>query len=449
MNRIIQLLIVLSLIISPLAFSEKISLERIYSDPSLSGKSPSQLKLSPDGKRATYIQARIDDYNRYDLWQYDIASGKRTMLVDSKALVSSKEVLSDEEKARRERMRVFGQGILEYTWSADGNALMFPLNGDVYYFELASKKAKKLTNGEGFATDVKFSPKGNYISFVREQNLYIIDIKSGKTKALTTEGGGVIKFAMAEFVAQEEMSRMTGYWWAPDESQIALTKVDMSPVEVVTRNEIYAESIKLIDQRYPYAGTDNVLIDLGLINISDEADNVRWIDLGDDKDIYITQAKWLPNSKTFSYQWQTRNQQQQQLVFVDAKTLSTKPIITEKSDTWVNIHDGYKYLDNGFLWTSEQDGFLHIYHYDYDGKVIAQLTKGDWVVDHLHAMNKKTGDIYFTGRKDTPIESHLYKVNINKPLHITKVSKREGFHRIAFSKDASVYIDSFSNYMQP
>ena len=256
MNKTIQLLLFISLLISPVTFAEKISLERIYSDPSLSGKSPSKLKLSPDGKRATYIQARTDDYTRYDLWEYNVASGKRTMLVDSKALVSSAEILSDEEKARRERLRVYGKGILEYTWSADSKALMFPLNGDVYYFDLQNKQSKKLTNGEGFATDVKFSPKGNFISFVREQNLYVIDIKSGQTKALTTLGGDTIKFAMAEFVAQEEMNRMTGYWWSPDETTIALTKVDMSPVEVVTRNEIYAESIKLVDQRYPYAGTE-------------------------------------------------------------------------------------------------------------------------------------------------------------------------------------------------
>ena len=449
MKPIHAMLALVTLCISSFVSAENISLERIYSDPSISGKSPKKLKLSPDGKRATYIQAREDDYNRYDLWQYEVATGKRSMLIDSKALFSGNEALSDEEKARRERLRVFGKGILQYTWSADGSALMFPLNGDVYYYKLGAKKAVNLTKGGGFATDVKFSPKGNFISFVRDQNLFVIDIKTQKVKALTTRGGGAIKFAMAEFVAQEEIDRMTGYWWSPDESTIALTKVDMSPVEVVTRNEIYADSIKLIDQRYPYAGTDNVEIELGLIAVSGQADHIRWIDLGKDKDIYLTRGKWLPNSKTFSYQWQTRDQQQQQLVFVDAKTTKTKPILTETSDTWVNIHDGLKFIDQGFLWTSEQDGFKHIYLYDYKGKQLAQLTNGDWVVDAIKAYNKRTGDIFFSGRKDTPTESHLYKVNIKQPQQITKVSKRDGFHRISFSNDASVYLDSYSNFMQP
>ena len=449
MKKFIAFIALLLLASSGIAKAEKISLERIYSDPSISGKSPKKLKLSPDGKRATYIQAREDDYNRYDLWQYEVATGKRSMLIDSKALFAGDEVLSDEEKARRERKRVYGTGILEYTWSADGKALMFPLNGDVYYYQLGQKEAVNLTKGGGFATDVKFSPKGNYISFVREQNLFVIDIKTQKTKALTTKGGGAIKFAMAEFVAQEEMNRMTGYWWSPDESTIALTKVDMSPVEVVTRNEIYADSIKLIDQRYPYAGTDNILINLGFIDVNSPADQIRWVDLGKDKDIYLTRGKWLPDSKNFSYQWQTRNQQQQQLVFVNSNSLQRHPIITETSDTWVNIQDGLKFIEQGFLWTSELDGFKHIYLYDYSGKQIAQLTKGEWIVDELKAYDKQTGDVFFSGRKDTPIERHLYKVNINKPQKISKISKREGFHKISFSNDASVYLDSYSNVLQP
>lgn len=449
MNKFAALIALVTLVISSTTSAEKISLERIYSDPSISGKSPQKLKLSPDGKRATYIQAREDDYNRYDLWQYEVATGKRSMLIDSKALFSGNEELSDEEKARRERMRVFGSGILEYTWSADGKALMFPLNGDVYYYQIGQKKAVNLTKGGGFATDVKFSPKGNYISFVREQNLFVIDIKTQQVKALTTKGGDTIKYAMAEFVAQEEMGRMTGYWWAPDESTIALTKVDMSPVKVVTRNEIYADSIKLIDQRYPYAGTDNVLIDLGFISVKGKADDIRWLDLGKNTDIYLTRGKWLPDSETFSYQWQTRNQQQQQLVFVDSKALTKKPILTETSKTWVNIQDGLTFIEQGFLWISELDGFKHIYLYDYSGKQLAQLTKGEWVVDDLKAYDKQSGDIFFSGRKDTPLESHLYKVNLAKPQQISKVSKRAGFHKISFSSDASVYLDSYSHVMQP
>ncbi len=449
MNKLINAICALSLLVGAPAFAEKLSLERIYADPSLSGTSPRKLKLSPDGKRATYIQSRVDDYNRFDLWEYNVETGKRAMLVDSQSLVSGPETLSDEEKARRERQRIFGKGILEYTFSADGSALLFPLNGDIFYLEIGKKKAKKLTNGEGFATDVKFSPKGNYVSFVRDQNLFVIDIKTGKTRALTTSGGGVIKFAMAEFVAQEEMKRMTGYWWSPDEKTIALTKVDASPVKVATRNEIYADSIKLFDQRYPFAGTNNVKIQLGMMTIKQSEDDIRWVDLGKDEDIYIARGKWLPNGDTFSYQWQNRTQQKLELRFVDKESLSQQVVITEQSDTWINLHKSLYFMSDSFLWLSERDGFQHLYHYDYKGKNLAQLTKGEWIVDSLAAVDKKTGDVYFTGRKDTPTERHLYVVNLKQPQKISKISKRDGFHSITFSKDASIYLDTYSNTAQP
>lgn len=449
MKKILSFVLCLGLIAGTPAHAEKLTLERIYDDPSLSGKTPRKLKLSPDGKRATYIQAREDDYNRFDLWQYEVATGKRSMLVDSQALYSGPENLSDEEKARRERQRIYGKGILEYTFSADGSALLFPLNGDIFYYPLGAKQAKKLTNGEGFATDVKFSPKGNFISFVRDQNLFIIDVKTGETRALTTSGGDTIKFAMAEFVAQEEMSRMTGYWWAPDESKVALTKVDMSPVKVATRNEIYADSIKLFDQRYPFAGTPNVNIELGLLEIDKNESAIRWVDLGVDKDIYIARGKWLPNSETFSYQWQNRTQQELELRFVDASSLKQKVVIKETANTWINLHFSLKYLDDSFIWASERDGFRHLYHFNYQGKLLAQLTKGEWIVDALQGINKETGDVFFTGRKDTPTERHLYSVNLERPQQIKRVSKRKGFHSITFSKDASIYLDSYSNTSQP
>ena len=143
-------------------------------------------------------------------------------------------------------MRLSGSGIVSYQWSDDGKALLFPLGGDVFYHKLGEKGAKQLLDTDAFETDIKLSPKGNYISFIRDQNLYVKHIASGKEMAITKEGGKNIKFGMAEFVAQEEMSRMTGYWWAGDESKIAFTRVDETPVKEAIRNEIYADEVKLL-----------------------------------------------------------------------------------------------------------------------------------------------------------------------------------------------------------
>ena len=428
--------------------AETLTIERIFSSPSLDGNAPRALKVSPDGERVTFLKGKQTDYERLDLWEYHIESGETRMLFDSNDLQSGEEVLSDEEKARRERMRLSGSGIVSYQWSDDGKALLFPLGGDVFYHKLGEKGAKQLLDTEAFETDIKLSPKGNYISFIRDQNLYVKHIASGKETAITKEGGGNIKFGMAEFVAQEEMGRMTGYWWSPDESKIAFTKVDESPVDVITRSEIYADDIKLIEQKYPKAGTPNVLVELAIQDIS--SGDRTWVDLGDDKDIYFARGKWMPNSSTFTYQWQTRDQQTLELRAFDMTESKQKVLLTESSDTWVNLHDDLYFLkeQGQFIWASERDGFKHLYLFDNNGKLVKQLTKGDWVVDSVEAIDTANNHLYFSGRKDTPLESHVYSVSLDGG-EINRVTELGAYHSAAFSKDASIFIDRFSTINSP
>jgi dipeptidyl-peptidase-4 len=431
--------------------AESLSIDRIFSAPSLKGETPKSLKFSPDGSRVTYLQGKKDDLHRYDLWEYNLATKENKLLVDSQALFSGEEVLSDEEKARRERQRIYGFGILEYKFSNDGTALLFPLNGDIYYYNLISQTAKRLTKTPAFETDAKFSPKGNFVSYIREQNIYVLNISSGKERQLTKDGDQHIKNGMAEFVAQEEMNRMTGYWWAPDEANIAFLRVDESPVDIVIRNEIYAESIKLIEQRYPSTGTNNVKIQLATVDVKGK--KIRFVDTGKETDIYLPRVKWLPDSENLAYQWQSRDQKVLRLKSYNIKNRKQKDLLTEKSDHWVNLHDDLTFLkeSNSFIWASERDGFKHLYRMDNQGKVIAQLTKGDWVVDSLKSVDEKNGWLYFTGRADTPLERHLYKVPLDgkSPEHVVRVTKRNGFHSIVFSEDNQSYLDTFSNISTP
>ncbi|RHW77481.1 S9 family peptidase [Colwellia sp. RSH04] len=443
-------------------FSEEanLSIERIYSAPSLNGQTPKSLKFSPDGNRVTYLQGKADDLNRYDLWEYNLTSKENKLLVDSKLLFSGKENLSNEEKARRERQRIFGKGIMEYQFSHDGSALLFPLNGEVYYYHLAEKTAKRLTNTPSFETDVKFSPKGNYVSYIREQNLFVRHIKSGEERQLTIDGGGVIKNGMSEFVAQEEMDRMTGYWWSPDEKHIAFLRVDETPVQTVIRNEIYADKIDLIEQRYPATGTNNVHIQLAVTDIKGK--KVRFIPLkgadnSENKDIYLPRVKWYPNGKNLSYQWQSRDQKTLVLQSYNIKKRKQKTLLTETSEHWINLHNDLYFFNDSksFIWASERDGFKHLYHYSINGELIAQLTKGQWVVDALKNVDEEKGWLYFTGRADTPLERHLYKVPLSgkTPEQVQRLTKRNGFHDITFgaasNKNGLNYLDSFSNITTP
>jgi dipeptidyl-peptidase-4 len=431
--------------------TDQLTIERIYSSPSLNGQTPKSLKFSPDGSRVTYLQGKSDDLYRYDLWEYNIASKENKLLVDSQSLFSGPENLSNEEKARRERQRIYGVGIMEYQFSRDGSALLFPLNGDIYYYHLATKEAKRLTETKAFETDVKFSPKGNFVSYIREQNIFVLNIESGDERQLTKDGGGAIKNGMSEFVAQEEMARMTGYWWSPDEKHIAFLRVDETPVQTVVRNEIYAEKIDLIEQRYPATGTNNVHIKLAVTDVKGK--RKRFVDIGDNKDIYIPRVKWLNDSKKLSYQLQSRDQKTLSLHTYELKNRREKTLLTEKSDHWINLHKDLTFLNdnNTFIWASERDGFKHLYHYTLKGELIAQLTQGEWVVDALTRVDEKNGWVYFTGRADTPLERHLYKVPLSgkSPEHVQRITKRNGFHSINFSATSENYIDSFSNTKTP
>ena len=448
MNKLLLTLFSLILMFTQASFvsaNNPISIESIYQSPALAGSTVRNIQVAPDGKRVTFLRGKDTDYEKFDLWEYHIASGKTQMLFNSDDLHTGDEALSDEEKARRERMRLSGSGIVQYAWANDGSALLFPLGGDVYYYKIGNKGAKRLLETPEFETDVKFSPKGNFVSYVRNQNLYILHIESGKERAVSTQGGGNIKFGMAEFVAQEEMSRMTGYWWSPDETHIAFTKVDENPVLTITRSEIYADRIATIEQKYPKAGTNNVIIELGVARVSDMRHS--WIDLGKNKDIYLARAKWM-DKHTLTYQVQSRDQKQLDLNAYNVSTKAISLLLTESSNTWVNLHNDLIFLaqQQQFIWASERDGFKHLYLYDNTGKLIRQLTKGKWVIEAIKGRQKDL--LFVQGRKDTPLESHLYSLHLVSG-EMKLLTEKNWFNAVNFSKDGAIFVNNRSNANTP
>jgi len=443
--------VLLVFILASLSFithAQSLNLERIIASPALEGETPQYVQVSPDGQRVTFLKGKQDDYEQLDLWEYHIATGETRILFDSAALSDGDVMLSDEEKARRERMRLSTTGIVSYQWSTDGTALLFPLDGDVFYHKIGSKKAQRLLNTDEFETDIKLSPKGNYISYIRQQNLFVKHIESGKETAITVEGDGAVKLGMAEFMAQEEMLRLTGYWWSPDERFIAFTRVDESPIDLVTRSEIYADSIKMIEQRYPAAGTANAIVTLAVQNL--ETGERHWIDLGNNTDTYLARVNWMPSSKKLTYQWQSRDQKTLELRAYDLDSQQQQILIKESSDSWINLNDDLIFLEkqDRFIWGSERDGFKHLYLYTNAGQLLSQLTSGQWVVDEIEAIDEKSNTLYFTGRKDTVIERHLYQIPLDGG-DIEKLTNEKGMHSIQFSDDASIYVDTVSSVNQP
>src|SRR5688500_10581647 len=245
-----------------------LTLEAITGNAPLSGPTLTKPQIAPDGSRVTFLRGKDSNRNQLDLWEYDVASGQTRLLVDSKVVLPGTETLSDEEKARRERQRIASlSGIVDYQWSPDGKALLFPLGGELYLYDLAETgkaAVRRLTNGGGFATDPKISPEGGFVSFIRDRDLWIVDLTSGQEVRLTSDGSDTIGNGVAEFVADEEMDRHTGYWWAPDDSALAFARIDESPVPVQKRYEVYPDRTDVVEQRYPAAGDANVKVKLGV-----------------------------------------------------------------------------------------------------------------------------------------------------------------------------------------
>ncbi|MDQ1924437.1 S9 family peptidase [Massilia pseudoviolaceinigra] len=432
------------------ASAERLTLDRIHADPALAGPGVRNLRVSPDGARVTYLRGRQDNQFQLDLWEFNMKDKTSKRLVDSKLLVPN-ETVSPEEQARRERARTASlTGILNYSWSPDGKQLLVPIAGDLYLVDAAKPQAaRKVASGN--VADPKISPKGRYVSFVRKQNLYVIDLVSGAEKQLTTDGAGTIFNGEAEFVAQEEMGQRTGYYWAPDDSAIAYKRYDESPVPVVRRFEIFADRTDVVEQRYPAAGDANVLVDLMIVSPTTGAQ--RKVDLGPNRDIYLVRADWSANSKQLVYQLQSRDQKRLDLISVDAATLAQRTLLTETSTTWVSIHDDLRFLSkrNAFLWASERSGRNHLYLYDLDGKLLHPVSSGEWGIDNVLAVDEKAGRVYVSSNRDAVIDKQTYALALDgsgadKPVRITK---GDGWHEAAFSRNGEVFVDTFSDPSTP
>lgn len=439
---------------SVFAAQPELTIERIFSSPDLSGPSLRQAELSPAGDRVTFVRGRDEDRELMDLWEYHIEDRQMRRLVAADEVVPDEGELSAEERARRERARIASlRGIVEYRWSSDGRFLIFPLGGNVYVLDMSAdaREVRQVTASEDFDTDPKLSPDGEHVAFVRQQNLMIARVEDGRETALTEDGGGVISNAMAEFIAQEEMGRSTGYWWSPDSRRIAFLRVDESPIEPSLRYEIEAGSIRMIEQRYPNTGTPNVTYRLGVVNISDGS--TRWIDLGENEDIYIPRVDWLPGGEQLAFQRQSRDQKTLELVLADPASGEQRILLTETAETWINLHDDLRFLKDlpAFIWSSERDGYNHLYLYSTDGELLRQLTAGPWDVDALKGVDEEMGMIYFTAAEVSPLEKHLYRQSLvtSSPEIVSRITRRSGWHKVRMDAQARVFVNNYSSTEQP
>lgn len=396
-----------------------LSFERVFASPGLDGPAPRQVRLSPDGRYLTLLRNRADDRERYDLWGYDIETREWRMLVDSEKLGSGRE-LSEDEKMQRERARVGSlKGIISYQWASDGSGVLVPLDGDLFLAKLDGS-VTRLTDTEGTELNPKLSSKGGFVSFVRDRRLWVGPVGDDATPITPAGEAETIRWGEAEFVAQEEMARLSGYWWSPDDSRIVVQRTDEASVGIVTRAAIGATGTKVFDQRYPAAGTDNAVVELFVMN-PDGSGSVK-IDLGVDLDIYVARVDWAPDGSAIYVQRQDRAQTKIDMLKVDPATGASTVWFTEEAarpDYWVNLSDNYRFLkDGGLLWWSERHGYGAFYRYEptVDESIgwfrVFRMPYGDSPATALVGVDETAGTFTYQATSDV-LTQQIYRARLD------------------------------------
>lgn len=426
--------------------------ERVFSSPSLNGPVAKGVSLSPDGQLVAFLRSREDNVDVQDLWAAPTGEGEPYKLIDARALVPDAGELSEAEKARRERMRISARGVVEYSWDQQGRYILAPLEGDIFLANRADGKVRRLTETPADEIDAKVSPKGSYVSYVRDQNLAVYDLASGKETPITDDGAGLITWATAEFIAQEEMDRDTGYWWSPDERYIAMTRVDESPVDIVPRFEITGGGATMVEQRYPRAGRPNAVVELYVRDLQGGG-RVK-VDLGSNTDIYLARVNWSGDGKTLYVQRQSRDQKTLDLLSVDPTTGASRVILSQKAQAWVDLNDDFRVLSDGrFIWSNEDSGWRHLYLYDRNGRRLRAITRGDYPVKHLDGVNEQTGDVYFTASmrdgEELPIEQQMFRANLNRTVDPVAVTPGGGWWTVSVNGPATAYVGNYSDPATP
>lgn len=458
---------------------KKLTVERIYSEPGLSGHMLRGMAWTPDGKQVTFLEAAKSDEegategraennpngkqkkeNRAALWIVDVKSGDRRILVSAERLAS---MLPENSAAPTQATGLGRHAPADYQWAPDGKALLFQGPNALVWFELKSGAPHTLVADKETLADPKISPDGKFVSFVRDHNLWLVNIADGKERAVTRDGVEELRKGELDWVYPEELDIKTAYWWAPDSYAIAYLEMDERKVAQYPLVDFSSFDGKAELERYPPAGGANPVVHVFVAPVG--GGPPKQMDTGSETDQYIPRVNWLPDSKHVSIQRLNRAQTNLDLLIADATSGTSRVALTEKDQYWINVSDDLRFLQDGqrFLWSSERSGYRHIYLYNLEGKELAQLTKGEWEVSAIDAVDEKAGVVYFTSTEKSPMERHLYRVALDGTA-FTRITKESGIHAVNFAPSAgsppgsnvgtasasvSGFIDTYSNTMNP
>ncbi len=434
--RILTLLLMTCCSMTIVAQEETVTLEDVFKKGTFSQKSIHAINWMKDGQ---YYSSLVDN-GQPKVVKINIATGKEeAVLFDGEELginFSGYSLNSDETKA--------------LIVSEEESIYRRSSKGVFHVVDLATGELQELMDGQkiSYAT---LSPDNTKVAFVMDNNLYYVELGSNKVNQVTHDGKwNHIINGSADWVYEEEFSMAQAFKWSPNGKKIAFLRFDESEVpefNMQTWGPLYPQDYKF---KYPKAGEKNAEVSIHVHSL--DLDETIKVDTGSEKDIYLPRIYWTGDSKTLAFIRLNRLQNQMDLFHSNTDNGESKSVLKETADTYVdlNYNDNLQYLTNGngFVRTSEQDGYKHIYHHDMNGKLISQVTTGDWEVTELVGMDEARQLIYFISTEVSPLERNLYVIQLNgknKEL----LTPEKGTHEINMSKDFKYFIGYYSTAAQP
>ena len=416
---------------------QKITIESIYSG-AFRAKGMDDLQALKNTNQYTVLN--FDRATRsYQIDLYDFASLKKvSTLIDTK-----------DHKAL--------EGIDSYTFSSDEKTILIANNSDqifrrsfvanYFLYVIATKKLTPLFDYK--IQEPTFSPDGTKIAFAKENNLFIYDIASKSTKQITSDGlrNSIIN-GITDWVYEEEFAFVKAFDWSGDSKKIAYIKFDESQVPEFSMSMFYKELYPSVQTfKYPKAGEKNSEVSLHIYDVTNA--NTKNIDLKNYSDFYIARMKWTNDSNVLCAQLLNRHQDNLDLLFVDGTSGTAKVVLNEKDKAYVDVTDNLTFLkDNSFIWTSEKDGFNHIYVYDKNGKLKNQVTKGNWEVTNYYGFDEKNQTIFYQSVENGSINRDIYSIGLNGKNKV-RLSANTGTNNATFSPNFQYFITTFSSATRP
>ncbi|MBS1148757.1 MAG: Peptidase [Myxococcaceae bacterium] len=380
---------------------------------------PASPKFSPDGKTVLFLRAKPKAPEQ-TLFELELSTGQTKELLTPEALLKgAAETLSVAEKARMERMRMTARGFTRFELSPDGKKILLGLSGRLYVVERSGGKVQELKTGKGAAVDAKFSPDGLRVGYVRENDVHVVELKSNVEKQVTKGGTEARPHGLAEFIAQEEMSRFAGFWFSADSKTIVFQETDHAGMEQFGIPDPMHPEARLEQFFYPRPGKANAKVKLLMTPVG--GGKVTAIVWDSAAFPYLATVK-APKAGPITLVVQNREQTKEQVLQADPKTGKTKVLLTEDDAAWLNLAQEFPHWlpdGSGFFWMTEKNGGPEVELRNANGTFHSTWVKA---ADRYGAAARPEGGfsdlvgydeankaLWFLGGR-TPVETHVYRV---------------------------------------